>query len=357
MIQKIEAIGYDIEIGSLLNSSFSNVLEKYSNSKKIILVDENTHDHCLEYLLTAFSGLEDAEVMLLPCGEENKVMEVCFQVWEAWSEYQIGRRDLVINLGGGVVTDMGGFMASIFKRGLDYIQIPTSLLAMVDASVGGKTGIDLGRYKNQLGVFSNPINVFVDPGFLSTLPNNELKNGYAEMLKHALISSKPHWEALKDIDFSDKEKMSALICQSLEIKNQIVQLDPFEKNVRKKLNYGHTFGHAFEGFFIGEEEFLAHGHAVAIGILAESFISWKRDILSESNFIEISEVILKNFELPTIENSWIVPIFQLMLNDKKNFEQQVKCVFLSDIGESVINQTVDLDDLKLVVEFFSTLKV
>jgi 3-dehydroquinate synthase len=356
MIQKIEAIGYDIEIGSLLNSSFSNVLGKYSNSKKIILVDENTHDHCLEYLLTAFSGLEDAEVMLLPCGEENKVMEVCFQVWEAWSEYQIGRRDLVINLGGGVVSDMGGFMASIFKRGLDFIQIPTSLLAMVDASIGGKTGIDLGRYKNQLGVFSNPINVFVDPGFLSTLPYNELRNGYAEMLKHALISSKLHWEDLKDIDFSDKQKMSSLICQSIEIKNQIVKLDPFEKNERKKLNYGHTFGHAFEGFFIGEEEFLSHGHAVAIGILAESFISWKRNILSESNFIEISQVILKNFELPTIENSWIEPIFKLMLNDKKNFEQQVKCVLLSDLGEAKINQIVDLDDLKMVVEFFSTLK-
>src|SRR5690606_12666250 len=142
----------------------------YTNSKKVILVDENTHDACLEYLLTAFDGLEDAEVMLLPAGEENKVMEVCFQVWEALSEYGVGRQDLIINLGGGVVTDMGGFIASLYKRGVDFINIPTSLLAMVDASVGGKTGIDLGMYKNQLGVFANPKRVFVDLGFLNTLP-------------------------------------------------------------------------------------------------------------------------------------------------------------------------------------------
>lgn len=244
MNQKIEAEGYDIEIGSLASSSFSEFLRGYSNSKKVILLDENTHDHCLEYLLTAFSGLEDAEVMLLPSGEENKVMEVCFQVWEAWSEYQIGRNDLVINLGGGVVTDMGGFIASIFKRGLNFIQIPTSLLAMVDASVGGKTGIDLGRHKNQLGVFANPEKVYIDPGFLKTLPAEELKNGYSEMLKHGLIADKLHWENLKKINFENSENLLALILCSIAIKNKIVLSDPLEKADRKKLNFGHTFGHA-----------------------------------------------------------------------------------------------------------------
>src|SRR5690606_19825507 len=158
----------------------------YTNSKKVILVDENTHDACLEYLLTAFDGLEDAEVMLLPAGEENKVMEVCFQVWEAMSEYGVGRRDLIINLGGGVVTDMGGFIASVYKRGVDFINIPTTLLGMVDASIGGKTGIDLGPLKNQLGVFSNPKAIYVDVTFLETLETKDVVNGYAEMLKHAL---------------------------------------------------------------------------------------------------------------------------------------------------------------------------
>jgi 3-dehydroquinate synthase len=356
MIQKIEADGYDIEIGSLTSSSFSEFIQGYTNSKKVILVDENTHEHCLEYLLTAFSGLEDAEVMLLPCGEENKVMEVCFQVWEAWSEYQIGRNDLVINLGGGVVTDMGGFIASIFKRGLDFIQIPTSLLAMVDASVGGKTGIDLGRHKNQLGVFSNPKKVYIDPGFLKTLPVEELKNGYSEMLKHGLIGDKLHWENLKKINFENFENLTALILDSIAIKNKIVLSDPLEKSDRKKLNFGHTFGHVFEGFFLGGEEQLAHGHAVAIGILAESFISWQRSLLSETNFKEISSVILTNFEIPLIELDWIDSIYNLMLNDKKNFDQKVQCVLLNNLGECVVDQVVEKEDVVLVLNFISNLK-
>jgi 3-dehydroquinate synthase len=356
MNQKIEAEGYDIEIGSLASSSFSEFLRGYSNSKKVILVDENTHDHCLEYLLTAFSGLEDAEVMLLPSGEENKVMEVCFQVWEAWSEYQIGRNDLVINLGGGVVTDMGGFIASIFKRGLNFIQIPTSLLAMVDASVGGKTGIDLGRHKNQLGVFANPEKVYIDPGFLKTLPAEELKNGYSEMLKHGLIADKLHWENLKKINFENSENLLALILCSIAIKNKIVLSDPLEKADRKKLNFGHTFGHALEGFFLGREEPLAHGHAVAIGILAESFISWQRSLLSETDFKEISSVILTNFEIPFIELDWIETIFSLMLNDKKNFNQKVQCVLLNSIGECIVDQVVEKEDLVLVLNFISNLK-
>jgi 3-dehydroquinate synthase len=356
MIQKINATGYEIEIGSLLDSSFSEVLNHYISSKKIILVDENTHDHCLEYLITAFNGLEDAEVMLLPCGEENKVMEVCFQVWEAWSEYQIGRRDLVINLGGGIVTDMGGFMASIYKRGLDFIQIPTSLLAMVDASIGGKTGIDMGNYKNQLGVFSNPKHIFIDPGFLKTLPDEEIRNGFSEMIKHGLISSKSHWGKLKNVDLTDFTQISELIVESVNIKNQIVKIDPFEKGERKKLNFGHTFGHAFEGFFLGELTYLPHGHAVAIGMIAESFISWNRALISESKFLEILDLILNYFEVPTIDLNWAEPIFQLMLNDKKNYNEEVKCVLLTDLGQSIIDQNITREDLALVLNFLSNLK-
>jgi 3-dehydroquinate synthase len=177
-----------VEIGSITEGSLSLVLQAYQNHNLIIIVDENTHDCCLEYMITSFPELERAEVILLPVGEENKVMEVCFQVWQAFTEYGFGRKDLVINLGGGVVTDMGGFIASIFKRGLKFINIPTSLLGMVDAAIGGKTGIDLDRYKNQLGTFSHPTHVFIDPIFLSTLPGEEIFNGYAEMLKHAASS-------------------------------------------------------------------------------------------------------------------------------------------------------------------------
>ncbi len=197
---------YQIEIGSLETSGFTNFIQqRYSDSKIVIMVDENTNDNCLEYLITTFDFLAEAEVMLLPSGEENKVMEVCFQVWEALSDYGIGRRDLVINLGGGVVTDMGGFIASVYKRGVDFIQIPTTLLAMIDASIGGKTGIDLGMYKNQLGVFMNPKAIFIDKIFLETLEPKEVVNGFAEALKHALIKDPGLWD-----EFSSMENLSEL---------------------------------------------------------------------------------------------------------------------------------------------------
>ena len=186
----IDAIDYKLEIGSLEESSFSQFLESYVNRKKVIIVDDNTHEHCLPYLITTFQELSDAEVILLPEGEENKQMSIAYSVWEALTDYTVSRNDLVINLGGGMITDLGGFIASCYKRGCDFINIPTSLLGMVDASIGGKTGINLGHFKNQIGVFSNPKAVYIDPIFLTTLPDEEMKSGYAEMLKHGLISNK-----------------------------------------------------------------------------------------------------------------------------------------------------------------------
>jgi 3-dehydroquinate synthase len=259
---KIQASNYNIEIGNLVESSFQNLLnDKYVSSKKVIIVDENTHDFCLEYLLTNFEDLKEAEVMLLPVGEENKVMEVCFQVLEALSEYKIGRNDLIINLGGGVVSDMGGFIASIYKRGIDFINIPTSLLAMVDASIGGKTGIDLGRHKNQIGTFRDPKALFVDISFLDTLPQEEVLNGYAEMLKHALIFDTEYWKELTSITSMNDLLNASKIEKSILLKNKVVESDPLEKNNRKKLNFGHTIGHALEGFFLDSES-ISHGHAV-----------------------------------------------------------------------------------------------
>jgi 3-dehydroquinate synthase len=265
-----------IEFGSILSSSFEALIDvRYEKSKKIIIVDENTHDNCLEYLLTSFDQLKDAEVMLLPAGEENKVMEVCFQVWNALSEYRIGRKDLIINLGGGLVTDMGGFMASVYKRGVDFIHIPTSLLGMVDASIGGKTGIDLGPFKNQLGTFSQAQKIYIDPIFLATLPEAELWNGYAEMLKHALIADPDHWKSLISISSPEELINLSLIQKSAEIKMSFVNQDPFEKGSRKLLNFGHTIGHAIEGFSLEKDQPIAHGHAVAIGLLLESELSFR----------------------------------------------------------------------------------
>lgn len=334
MIEKIQNKNYRIELGSIEESSFPEMLKtNYSTGKNVIIVDENTHDNCLEYLITTFEELADAEVMLLPAGEENKVMEVCFQVWNALSEYEIGRKDLIINLGGGVVTDMGGFIAAIYKRGVDFIHIPTSLLGMVDASIGGKTGIDLGALKNQLGVFANPQAVFIDPIFLGSLPDEELWNGFAEMLKHALIADQGLWEKLKEIQSIDQLKNMDLIKRCATIKIEIVDQDPKEAGIRKLLNFGHTIGHAIEGFLLENETPIAHGHAVAMGILLESRLSNTRGILSDEEYVQIEKVIHRLYRLIEIESeSEVDSIIKLMYNDKKNSEGAIKGILLHSIG-------------------------
>jgi 3-dehydroquinate synthase len=345
-MKKIQANDYVIELGRIVESDFDLLLNTtYKNAKKIILVDENTHDYCLEFLITTFDVLKEAEVMLLPVGEENKVLEVCFQVWEAMSEYHISRKDLIINLGGGVVSDMGGFVASIYKRGIDFINIPTTLLSMVDASVGGKTGVDLGRFKNQLGTFTNPKGLFVDVSFLSTLPSEEILNGFAEMLKHGLIASPVYWKELTSLASMDDLLTEKLISTSIEIKNKIVKGDPKEVNDRKKLNFGHTIGHGLEGFFLTSNP-IGHGHAVAIGMLAESFISYKKGILSEADWNEINGVLTALFPVLPIRLEDIEVIIELMRNDKKNSENEIKSCLLTGIGSCVYDQNLTVDEIK-----------
>ena len=339
----IEATTYQIEFGKLEETSFSKLLQSFSQSKKVIIVDENTHDCCLEFLITQFDELTDAEIILLPAGEENKVMEVCFQVWQALSEYKIGRNDLIINLGGGVVTDMGGFIAALFKRGVKFVNIPTSLLAMVDASVGGKTGIDLGAYKNQIGVFANPTAVYIDHRFLSSLPEAEWVNGYAEMLKHGIIGSKSHWDNL--ISLQPTEVTQTLIYESVAIKNEIVRSDPTEKNNRKLLNLGHTIGHALEGYLLTTDQKIPHGIAVAWGILFESKIAVAKNILPPEIYVEIEREILAKFPPPPDLKPIATTIFELMLNDKKNDHNRVKCVLPTQIGHATIDMEIDLHDI------------
>lgn len=242
--------GYFIEIETLVNSQFPKLLDAYDKQKIIIVVDENTHDCCLDYLITYFPKLENAEIMLLPVGEENKVLEICYQVWTALLEYKVGRSDLIINLGGGMVTDIGGFIASVYKRGISFVHIPTTLLGMVDASIGGKTGVDLENVKNVIGSFAQPKAIFIDTAFLETLPGEEIFNGYAEMLKHALILDAKYWDEIKHIQKETDLVTHALISHAVQLKLSIVSKDPNETGERKLLNFGHTIGHALESFFL-----------------------------------------------------------------------------------------------------------
>ena len=354
-MQTIQSSNYNIEIGALSDSTFGLILDsKFKNSKKIILVDENTKEYCLEYLITTFTGLANAEVIELPSGEENKQLEICIQVWESLTEYQIDRNALIVNLGGGVISDMGGLIASLYKRGIAFINIPTTLLAMVDASVGGKTGVDLGIYKNQIGTFSFPEVVYIDTGFLHSLPDFQIKNGIAEMIKHGLIQDRVHWDKIKSILLNQDIISDDLILQSVSIKNQIVLLDPYDKLERKKLNFGHTIGHAIESYFLGINKPITHGFAVAAGILIESFISFKKNLLSENEFNEITKFITQFFSRLTIP---IDAFQQILINtkqDKKNSDGEVKMVLLKNIGESIVDISVEdeliLNGLKYYIE-------
>jgi 3-dehydroquinate synthase len=287
-------------------------------------------------MITSFPELERAEVILLPFGEENKVMEVCFQVWQAFTEYGFGRKDLVINLGGGVVTDMGGFIASIYKRGLKFINIPTSLLGMVDASIGGKTGIDLDRYKNQLGTFSHPTHIFIDPIFLQTLPEEEIFNGYAEMVKHALIKDINLWEKIRVIHSEEELTTIENIYTSVKIKTEIVDGDPTEKGERKILNFGHTIGHALESYFLDKTS-ISHGHAVALGMCAESFISFKRNLISKEVFKDIEATITASFPMISLNADDVCTIISLMYQDKKNEAGKILGSVLNGVGSCLFD--------------------
>ncbi|PHR44741.1 MAG: 3-dehydroquinate synthase [Fluviicola sp.] len=348
MVKRIESSKNRVEIGSILESSFQGLLDnEFSSSKKIVIVDENTQEHCWPYLLTTFDALHDAEVIVLPSGEENKVMEVSFQVWEAFTNYGVQRGDLVINLGGGVVTDMGGFIASVYKRGLRFINVPTSLLAMIDASVGGKTGINLGHHKNQLGVFSFPELTICDPIFLKTLPQNQFVSGTAEMLKHAIISSEKHWNDLKSIDTDTIS--TELIFNSIQIKAEVVDNDPTEKGLRKVLNLGHTVGHAIEGLFMEENRY-SHGECVAWGILVESAISAQLGFLQTADFEEISDVIRKRFPIIAVESDDFDELIALMKHDKKNNSSKINFSLPTKIGAVIIDQQIEEKTIKEALE-------
>lgn len=332
----IQFNGIPIHVGSLESAPFNALLEEYSTRKKVIIVDENTHDCCLEYLLTAFPALEEAEVMLLPAGEENKALEVCYQVWSAMLEYQINRNDLVINLGGGVVTDLGGFIASVYKRGIDFIHIPTSLMGMVDAAIGGKNGVDLNGLKNIIGTITQPKAIFVDSGFLETLPAEEIFNGYAEMLKHALILDATYWDRIKSLNSEVELIQIEHIIRSIELKKQIVEADPTEKGMRKLLNFGHTLGHALESYFLNAQP-IAHGHAVALGMIGESYISYKRGMLKLETYREIEQCIIRIFPMLEIPENAIEELIVLMKNDKKNERNSLNFVLLEAIGTAQVN--------------------
>ena len=245
----------------------------YDTVKKVILCDTNTKKYCLPLVEETFAGRVKLDVIEIGIGEVNKNIETVCDVWKSLLDLGLDRNSVIINLGGGVVTDLGGFAASTFNRGIDFINVPTTLLSQVDASVGAKTGIDFEGSKNQIGTFTNPKAVFIYEEFLNTLPPKEKLSGFAEVIKHALICDKVYWQQISSNGLYDNQNLATLIERSITIKQQIVQQDPLEQNIRKLLNFGHTIGHALESFSLQNDDTpLLHGECVAVGMICEAYI-------------------------------------------------------------------------------------
>jgi 3-dehydroquinate synthase len=318
-------------------------IKEHNYSKIFVLVDENSNEYCLAKLLPLIETESEIEIIELESGEENKTIETCVQIWNVLIELGADRKSLLINLGGGVITDMGGFIASTFKRGVAFINIPTTLLAMVDASVGGKNGVDLGGLKNQIGTITNPEMVIIDSSFLESLPQNQMRSGLAEMLKHGLIAKKSHWDKFKSLSEINFDDFDALIHESVAIKNNIVMQDPTENGIRKALNFGHTLGHAIETYFLENtsKQKLLHGEAVAVGMVLESFLSLEKKLISEKEYLEIKSALIRVFDRLVINPEELENIIELLIYDKKNEYGKVQFALLDGIGKVKTNQTTD----------------
>lgn len=338
-MDSIKANDSIIHFNNKCYTSLNKHIKENNFSKIFILVDENTHQYCLPRFLERLETDIVIEIIEIESGEINKTIDTCAGVWNTLSDLDADRKSLVINIGGGVITDLGGFVACTFKRGIAYINVPTTLLSMVDASVGGKTGVDLGHLKNQIGVISNPNLVLIDTQFLNTLPKNQMKSGLAEMLKHGLISDKNYWNKFNSLSELTLNDLDELIYESVLIKKHVVEVDPFEHGLRKTLNFGHTLGHAIESYFLSNENktTLLHGEAIVIGMILASYISTELAGLSIDERDTIKELLINYYGKITIEKSDLKPIIEMLKYDKKNNHGNINFVLLESIGKTKID--------------------
>ncbi len=337
-------------------SDLRHFFQNLDNDKIFIICDSNTEKYCLPKL----SGELDKpfEVFVFPAGEAYKNINTAIDIWRFLSKHGADRHSLIVNLGGGVVSDLGGFVASTFKRGIDYINIPTTLLAQVDASIGGKTGVNLNFLKNEVGSFYDPKAVLISTEWLKTLPDREFLSGFAEIVKHALLTSEEDWNLVKHlpaISF-DENILKKVIENSVKTKMRFVKEDPKDTGIRKALNFGHTVGHAIETFFQLKGVNILHGEAVAIGMIAEIFLSNQKFIFDFHKVFEISELIARTFPAYRIQMKDYEEIYEIMKHDKKNRYDQIRFTLLKDIGKYEINQTADKPEIFEALNFYSQIR-
>ncbi len=332
-----------ILIGKTENN-LSKIIKSGNYSKVAFLLDTNTLNHCFNKISNSIDF--QYEKILIDNGEENKNLETSKKVWDKLIEYKFDRKSILINLGGGVICDLGGFVASTFMRGIDFINIPTTLLSQVDASVGGKLGIDYKNIKNVIGVFKEPNKVIIDTNYLITLPERELKSGYAEVIKHCLIRDKIMFDKIHNQEWIDID-WDFIINHSIKIKSDIVKKDLKENGLRKILNFGHTIGHAIETTYLNKLDKFLHGEAIAIGMICEAYISNNFNKLRNDELEKITKYIRKVFKLSKVE--YYNEIIKNAYFDKKNLSDKIRTSSLKGIGnceyDIVINEDIIIQSL------------
>ncbi|MBW4971054.1 3-dehydroquinate synthase [Croceibacter atlanticus] len=338
-------------------TALNSYLKEEKPSKIFVLVDSNTLQDCLPIFLAKLETEIVIETIEIEPGESFKTIDTCVGVWNALSELNADRKSIILNLGGGVVTDLGGFVALTFKRGIPYINIPTSLLAMVDASVGGKTGVDLGVLKNQIGVISHSEMVIVDTNYLKTLPGKQIRSGHAEILKHGLITSKSYWDKCSDIKNLTLESYDAIIYESVQIKNNVVTKDPKEKGLRKTLNFGHTLGHAIESYLLEHDtkDALLHGEAVAAGMILALHLSEAEYEFPSQEKEEICNTLLSIYGKISLNHEDYQHIIELLKFDKKNTHGKINFILLKGFGEAVLDCQISNERLLEAFNYYKNL--
>lgn len=333
-----------------LERSLGQALEKCPHDRLFILTDDHTHRLCMPRMKEV-PCLKDAVEITIGAEDVHKTLETLSCVWQALSEKGASRHSLLINLGGGMVTDLGGFAAATFKRGFAYINIPTTLLAMVDASVGGKTGINFNGLKNEVGVFAPADSVLIETEFLRSLDERNFFSGYAEMLKHGLISDTEHWAELLNFNTHaiDYIYLKQLVGRSVQVKEEIVEQDPFEHGIRKALNLGHTVGHAFESLALAQDRPVLHGYAVAWGLVCELYLSHIKTGFPKEKMRQSIQFIKENYGTFAFDCKQYEQLYAFMLHDKKNTAGVINFTLLKEIGDISINQTADKE---LIFEMF-----
>ncbi|MGM9698903.1 MAG: 3-dehydroquinate synthase [Prevotella sp.] len=340
-------------ITSDVKKELSGILADYEYDKLLVICDKNSRNWCHFQILKDIKELENADVATIEPGDEHKNLDSLSRVWEKLGEYGATRKSLIINIGGGMVTDLGGFAASTFKRGLRFINIPTTLLAMVDASVGGKTGINFNGLKNEIGVFSDADYVILDTVFLKTLDSENICSGYAEMLKHGLISNEEMWRELVTFDIlnPDLDQLRNMVADSVKVKQRIVEEDPHEHGIRKALNVGHTIGHAFESFALKRKPIL-HGYAVAYGMVCELYLSARKAGFPTEKLHATVRYIIEHYGKMQITCNDYDELIELMTHDKKNTAGTINFTLLAGIGDIRINQTATKEEIIEALDYY-----